>query len=262
LGGSVPWIRKIRKKYGINKTTTQEQKDSGVTKEVIRGKIELGDKTLIDDIANDRIKENDLKTLFESLFKNTMQYKTLEDIYTSDEVKYYLEEFSTHITEIKKLGETINAAELRDLDILIQTRIRMNRVVREEKEAKDRLQELSRLISDESIAQDIKTSFLLEASELNEKTKQVSKDWRELNAQALALSKTLDVTRQERVKRINDSEGGILKIISTMRDKTKKDRLDKQASMLKFSSDKVEKEWRELGFITDKETINKNDNNS
>jgi len=251
LQGSVAWIRKIRKQYGISKVITEEQKEAGVTNAVIRGKLELGDKTLIDDIANDRIKDDDLKTLFESLFKNTMQYKILEDIYTKDEVKYYLEEFSTHITEIKKLGETINAAELRDLDNLIQTRIRMNRLVKEEKEARDRLIELASVFSSTEISSEEKTLFIMEKGSLEEKCNKISREWRELNTQALSIAKTLDVTRQERVKRMNDSENGVLKIIRTMQDKTKRERLEKQASMLKFSANKVQKEWENLGFLID-----------
>ena len=256
LKGSVSWVRKVRKENNIKKQRTKEDIMAGLKSgdmRVINEKMEDGDLTVINDIVTSGMDKDLLQRQFETLFKNSGQYRLLKEIFTADELEYYLKEFSMHITEIRAMGETINASEMRALDTLIQTRIRMNRLVLDEKSTRLEIDECKR----EKLLAEEDKKCLLDARifQLTKSCENVNRDWTSLNKQSLDIQKILDVTREERVKRHDSSKEGILQLVATMQDRKKRDRLESQAAAYKESTKRLADKWKKTGYMLDHENI-------
>lgn len=259
LGGSIQWVRKIRTKYGITKVPTPEQKKGGIKQKDIddrNKRIARGDLTAFDDIRDiSRLKDNDLREYFESLFKNSSQYNLLTRMYTPEEIEYYLQEFSMHTTEIRKIGESINPQELRSLDTLIQTRIRMARLVADERDKKKLIEKIIKengALTEDRVTDEIARNNIFM---LKKDIEKVNKEWSELSTIATKSEQTLDITRQERVKRMSDAETGILRIIVEMQDRTKRERLERQAAKVEISTKKLNDKWKTMICKDDEEPL-------
>ena len=257
LGGSIQWVRKIRHKYGIKKTVTVEEKKKGIKQKDIDEKnrrLAKGDLTAFDDVKDvASLIDNVLREYFENLFKNSSQYKMLTRMYTPDEIEYYLQEFSMHTTEIRKVGESINPQELRSLDTLIQTRIRMARLVADERDKKNLIEKIIKengALTEDRVTDEIARNNIFM---LKKDIEKVNKEWSELSVIATKSEQTLDITRQERVKRMSDAETGILRIIVEMQDKTKRERLEKQAAKVEISTKKLNDKWKKMICKDDEE---------
>ena len=249
LGFSVALIRKVRNDLGIRKNNTAKNED---IKE-INEKVDRSDMTVVNDIDMHGKSEDKIKAHFEALFKNSIQYQMLKEMYTGMEVEYYLQELSAHISDVKSMGETINASELRSLDQLIQNKVRMNRLVKEETNIKICIEGIvKRVRYDETKLEEEETSKVFMFRKNIEKS---NKDWKDLNETSIKLSQMLDVTRQERVKRSAAGENGILKIVKDLQDKTKREVVEKQSAMIEKSVNNLEKEWKEIKHIINDENI-------
>ena len=251
LNCSIHTIRKVRRDLGIRKNKTEKNED---IKE-INEKIDKSDMTVVNDMDFRNKTEDKIRIHFEALFKNSAQYGMIKKMYTSEEVEYYLQELSAHISDVKSMGETINSSELRSLDQLIQNKIRMNRLVEEETNIKKCIDMLLRPVRwDETKLEEEETAKIFMFRKNTEKT---SRDWKDLNDTSIKLSQMLDVTRQERVKRSAAGENGILKIVNDLKDKKKRDVVEQQAAMIEQSVKNLEKEWREVEHIIDDSNIDK-----
>lgn len=248
---SISLIRKVRKDLGIRKNSTSKNED---IKE-INEKIEKADMTVINDIDFKGKDEDKIRVHFEALFKNSAQYGMIKKMYTADEVEYYLQELSAHISDVKSMGETINSSELRSLDQLIQNKIRMNRLVSDETNIKKCIDLILAPVRwDETKLEEEETSKIFMFRKNIEKT---NKDWKDLNDTSIKLSQILDVTRQERVKRSAAGENGILKIVKDMQEKTKREVVERQSAMIDKAVKNLEDEWREVEHIIDDSNIDK-----
>jgi len=257
LGGSVSWVRKIRRQYGIKKTVTSAQKKMGVKQKDIDEKNERlanGDLTAFDDVEATNLTDSDLRTYFENLFKNSSQYKMLQRMYTKEEIDFYLQEFSMHTTEIKKIGESISPQELRSLDTLIQARIRMMRLASEERDKRKMIENMVKedgVLTEDKVSDEMRSKIFVVKKDLEK----VNKEWSELSIIATKMEQTLDITRQERVKRMSDAETGILRIIVDMQDKSKRQRLEKQAAKVELSTKKLNDRWKKAICAEDNEPL-------
>ena len=255
LGGSVAWVRKQRQKNGISKNDKTNQKK---LEQNIAQRIDSGDINAINDIkvtAEDKIKD-----IFKNLFKNTVHYEMLQSMFSKDEIRYYLEEFSALVSEVKAQGGTLTSSEFRNLDQWIQLSLRRNRLLSEEKRVKDMIDRLLAPVDgDLSEADDeVRTQvFTLQTT-----IRDVSRNLKDITEQSIKVQSELEMTRKERLKRMTDSEKGILNIIQTMQDDQKRAQIDRQAAMLAEAQKKIEKSWKKDGLIVTSETKEELDGSS
>ena len=180
LGVSRATIIYYRNKFGITKKT-------------------LNPKTYTKKIENVEIKQ---KKRFFKDFQNSQQYEILQRLYTKEELDFYFEEYWTHIKEIHSSGEELTAAEKRALDNLIQTKIRINRFLVEEKQAIERINN---------------TTNPDEVKELQTKIDKISKNIKDLQDLYISIQKTLELTKQERSKKRSSTKVNILTILKEMK---------------------------------------------
>ena len=247
LGGSVAWVRKQRQKHGISKNDKTNQKK---LEQNIAQRIDNGDINAINDIkvtAEDKIKD-----IFKNLFKNTVHYEMLQNMFSKEEIRYYLEEFSALVSEVKSQGGTLTSSEFRNLDQWIQLSIRRNRLLSEEKRVKDMIDRLLAPVDgDLSEAED---ETRTQVFTLQTTIRDVSRNLKDITEQSIKVQSELEMTRKERLKRMTDSEKGILNIIQTMQDDQKRAQIDRQAAMLAEAQKKIEKSWKKDGLIVTSET--------
>jgi len=246
LGGSVPWVRKIRREHKISKSGASRKR---TTKEkTVAHRIEDGDKTVVNDLSKVGIDEDrSIRKIFGDLFKNSSQYNLLKEMYTAKEIEYYLEEFSSLVAEIRSQGGTLSTSEFRNLDQWIQLTIRRNRLAVQEKNAHEAIRVALSPFDGNINEADEETRaivFTLQAS-----IKDIPRNIKDITDQAIKIQSELEMTRKERLKRMSDSERGVLNIIKTMQDEEKRAKVDRQAAMLEEAQKKIKSEWEKEGLI-------------
>jgi len=246
LRGSVSWVRLTRRNHNIRKNKKSVRPhDKKLSK--IEKRLKYGDKTAVNDILDGPSSEEGLRILFEQMFQNSQHHAMLKKMYTPEELKYYLEEFSTLFSEVKRQGGSLTSSEFRNLDSFIQSNIRKMRLVIDEKETKDTIRRiLEPFDGDESVASEEARAIIFT---LRQQIKDVNRHYKDLNEQSIKTQEALDMVRKERLKRMTDQENGILKTIQYMQDKEKRKKISEHASYLEMAKSKVEREWKDAGII-------------
>ena len=245
IGCSTPSVVKIRGKFNITKRGKKAKRTSQQIESELPSKVDIQDPSVINELEVEGMDDEDLRALFERLFKNSTQFEILKDMYTEKEVRYYLEEFCIFVSEVRSQGGEITSSEFRNLDQLIQLNIRRNRLTIEEKHTQDAI----RTALDENSITDVTEETRVVVFQLQNAMKDVNKNLKDITEQSLKLHTSLDMVRVERVKRMANSEHGILRIIQNMQEDKKRVLVEKQAGMLKASTTKARKKWKEEGFI-------------
>jgi len=246
LGGSVSWVRKVRREHKISKSGASRKKTTD--EKTIASRIDDGDKRVVNDLTRIGVDDDkSVKSIFGDLFKNTGHYALLKDMYTDKELEYYLEEFTTLVAEIKAQGGTLTSSEFRNLDQWIQLAIRKNRLAVQEKNALDAIRVCLEPFDGNINQADEETRATI--YQLQASIKDVPRNIKDITDQAIRIQGELEMTRKERLKRMSDSEKGVLNIIRTMQDEEKRAKVDRQAAMLLEARKKIEKEWSEQGLI-------------
>lgn len=255
LGGSIYWVRKWRKKLGIKKTGTADltpEQEKTIKEARIKAsgaaKINMSDPSTVNELDVRGMQLSDMRNLFEELFQNSMQYKQLEKSYSEEELKYYLEEFGAFVTEVKGQGENLTQSEFRNLDNLIQLNIRRNRLIAEEKEVRDTVQ---RILDNEGVdgIEALDGEKRATVYQLKQEIKDHPRWLKDINDQTIKVQEGLNMIRSKRIEMMKDSQKGILRVVQQFMNKDKKDDLDKQGSMLEAAKNKVEKKWKNEGWI-------------
>ena len=245
IGCSTPSVVKIRGKFNTTKRGKKAKRTSQQIESELPSKVDIQNPSVINELEVEGMDDEDLRALFERLFKNSTQFEILKDMYTEKEVRYYLEEFCIFVSEVRSQGGEITSSEFRNLDQLIQLNIRRNRLTIEEKHTQDAI----RTALDENSITDVTEETRVVVFQLQNAMKDVNKNLKDITEQSLKLHTSLDMVRVERVKRMANSEHGILRIIQNMQEDKKRALVEKQAGMLKASTTKARKKWKEEGFI-------------
>lgn len=256
LGCSIPYVRKIRKKHNIVKGSKPVDVEKIAQKEIKKG-IQAGI-TAIDDVPTKNLKLSQIKEIHKHLYKNSNQYKELEEMFSENEIEYYLEEFSAMIAEVKQQGGSLTTSEMRNLDMFIQLTIRRNRLLKEEKVVKNAIDKIFQNCDGNIL--DMEDDDKSTLFQLQNSIKDVNRNLKEITEQSIKVQTALDMTRQERVKRMADSQQGVLKIIQTMQDDAERSRIERQASLMEKSMKKVREEWEDEGLIFSVESLERQKN--
>lgn len=252
LGGSDVWIRKVRRENNISKSGVSRKKTTD--EKIVAHKVAIGDKTVINDLKQPSNEAKSIKEIYSDIFKNTSQYSILKQMFSKTELEYYLEEFSALVSEIKAQGGTLTTSEFRNLDQWIQLMVRKNRLAIQEKEAIDVVQRtLSPFDGNLDEAGDEQRAIVFQ---IQTSVKDIPKNIKEITEQSIKIQSELEMTRKERLKRMADSEKGVLHVIQTMQDDEKRARVDRQAAMLAEAQKKIKEEWIKEGLLL---TVEKED---
>ena len=180
------------------------------------------------------VSEAKQKKDFYKNFQNSQQFRILEQLYDDDELKFYFEEYWVHVKELHKAGEELTAAEKRALDNLIQTKIRLNRYLNNE-----------RILMDELI----KATDAEEKKEIQAKLDRTAKSIKDMQDLYISIQKTLELTKQARTKKRQSTKINILSLLEEMKEDKLKLGIGYWMDLSEKALMTIFEDWREEGVI-------------
>mgnify|MGYP005850423211 CR=1 FL=1 len=252
---SVSLVRKIRQREGLAKTHVRSIKTYNERKENAQeyaddvAAVELGDKAKIGEILTDTRTREEIEKLFNRMFKNTEQFKILQQTYSEEEVRYYLQEFNALYSEIKSQGGSLTTSEYRNVDQYIQLTLRRNRLTKEERNVITDIQAVKGGMQIDELSEEQKSTIY----QLNNQIKDVGRNIKEINEQLIRIQDSLDMSRKERLKRMTDNQSGIPRIIQEMQDSKQRDEISIQAALMREATEKLKARYKKEGIIMETE---------
>lgn len=226
-------IRKARAKLGLKKTSggslTADSRDLSVKDKMMANKI---------------LSEDDKMQAWVSLLEKSSRYKRLKDILSKDELWFFVEEWAKLHIQFEDISYTEEDA----MEQLIMYQIRLQDNAKQRRLTKDQLVILQEQIGNSVKQLDMEDEgqhLLYEAvNSANRFLQDLNKDFRELTLQYKGLLQTLNATREQREE--NQKVGGdtFLSLIKTLNDTHKREKMGKQAELLRLSTERHTEEMK------------------
>ena len=244
LGRPSDTVQKFRLRQGFVKNT-------GALIEKMEGDNLKDASTVLDEI--DRYKNLDpsqYRQVYEQEFRNTHQYKILEEMLDANEIDYYMQEFIQHIIEVKQQGGTLTTSEYRALDAIIHIQIRRIRLATHERRTLNLINTLN------TRAIELTDRERQQLLQLNLDLSGITKEIKLLNDQFIDMQKSLNMTRQERLKRMSDQDISIMSLIEEIMNDKRNESISAYSDAMQKAKQKTRQNWVEEGILR---TVEKDD---
>jgi hypothetical protein len=173
--------------------------------------------------------------------------------FTQEELKYFEGEWVTLMLQFK---EDVLAAEVLSLKQLVTLNILINRCM---KERKAHLEEVEKLQL--RLAQEYKMGDMKDPDRIHELEQQISYarsaatqytvEYTKLLDQQKTINKDMKITRDQRIKRIEDSKTSFAGLIRALEDEEYRKRMGRDAELMKIAKDKAKKDLGEYHEFAD-----------
>ncbi len=235
-------VMKARRKMGI-----QKKVGGGLLSVDLRKNLVTGKDGVIP--ANQNFSEEFRKEFYKTQFTNTLYYKNLKEQFTEEEIRFYLEEYSSLCLQF----EDIVATEKRQIDEYIKLAILGNRILKHIRTVEIEIASLQKEIEDFRKRHDVVTDE--EAQErdrtltnllfsMSGHSKAIANDYQKNLDMKNKLLEELDARRKDRVDQISKRGTTFLSLLEDFRNKQTREKQGKHMELVRMAKEKKKNEWR------------------
>jgi hypothetical protein len=173
--------------------------------------------------------------------------------FTQEEIKYFEGEWATLMLQFK---EDVLAAEVLSLKQLVTLNILINRCMKERKAHLEEIDKLQTSLAAEYAMGDMKDPDRIhdleqQISYARSAASQYTVEYTKLLDQQKTINKDLKATRDQRIKRIEDSKTSFAGLIRALEDAEYRKRMGKDAELMKIAKDKAKQDLSEYHEFAD-----------
>ena len=174
----------------------------------------------------------------ETQIRSSGDFREIQTILTQEEQDFYVHKYAEYLSQ----DETLLPAEKSQLSDLLITRIKVNRLLLQEKTVNDLLQQKGLELED-------RAKLMMQLDKLTDS----QKDLLEL---IQTMHKSLKMTRAQRLKNINDNRDiNLVKIIKQLQDRQNRELSGRWGALIDKAKEARLERWKEKGFLQESEEV-------